>query len=155
MRSTLSCSGVRARASREPFLAEDALHVRNSGLRRGRIMIDEHQPGREARTERDPGLAGKGTQPGVRPIQQDAAAVAGDPVSVHTPAMRHPRERAESLVDEPAARPVADLGNEPEAAAVVFESGVIQARRVATRHAAILAVPRNDRSSAMVRDVLG
>ncbi len=145
---------------RQPATASPSSAIRRSSvaiaqLRCGRIAIEEDETGGKAFAERDARVARERAQPVVRAVEQDAAAVAGDAVRIDAAAMCHARECDEGLIDEPAARLVADLRDEPETAAVVFEGGVVQARRVATRHAAILAVPRADRSSAIARRVLG
>jgi len=87
----------------------------------------------------DAGFGRECAQPGFGAIEQYAAAVTRDAVRIHAAAMGHARERGERLIDQPAARRRADLCDQSEPAAVVFERVVVQARRDASRHAAFLA----------------
>ena len=73
-----------------------------------------------------PASAGQRAQPRGRPVQQHAAAVAGDAVGADAAAMRHARERDERLVDDPRAGLAVDVGDDAEAAAVVLERRVVK-----------------------------
>ena len=60
-------------------------------------------------------------------MDQHAAAVAGQTIRGDAAAMRHPRKRFKRNVDDGTGSGALDLGDEPEAATVVFAGGVVEA----------------------------
>src|SRR5690606_7568447 len=80
--------------------------------------------------QRGPGFVGEGAQEGFRPADQQAAAIAGEPVGGDAAAVGHAREGGDRGVDERARRLVVELGDHAEAACVALGGRVVEPKRL-------------------------
>ena len=135
-----------------------------AAVRGKRVVVrEEDQAGGEARAGVDAGFGGERAEEGVRFADQQAAAVAGQPVGGDAAAMGHARERGNGGVDERARRLVVELRDHAETAGVAFvvrvvETGVKAALAMARGHVlpqtGVTATPCPARAAAL-RNVTG
>ena len=100
----------------------------------GFVLRQEHQAGGELRAQREAGFLRQGAQEAFRLLEQQAAAVATQPVGGHATAMGHARQCFQRRIHGAARGFVVELRDQAEAAAVALVAGVIEALLVALRH---------------------
>ena len=100
----------------------------------GFVIGEEHQPGGELRAEGEAGFLRQRAQEPFRLLEQQAAAVATQPVGGHATAMGHARQCFQRRIHGAARGFVVELRDQAEAAAVALVAGVIEALLVALRH---------------------
>ncbi|MNV37734.1 hypothetical protein D3C71_1292640 [compost metagenome] len=105
-----------------------------AGLRGGFRVRQEHYAGGEARTEGEPGLGGQGLEEHVRAAQQQAAAVAGDPVGGDAAAVGHARKRGNGGIHQQSGRLVVELGDHAETTGIALILRVVKPLAVAGGH---------------------
>ncbi len=101
---------------------------------RGLVRRQEDRAAGITRPEGQAGFARDRFQEGLRPPQQQAAAVAAEAVGANGAPMGQPRQGPQPGVDQGPRGPVVDLGDQPEPAAVALEIRGMQARCPGSGH---------------------
>ncbi len=96
------------------------------GFADGRVLGQEHQRGGVALGQREPGLFRHRAQEGVRLLEQQAAAVARQSVGGDGAAVGHAAQRMDGALHQRMRGLVVHLGDQPEAAGILFEIGAVE-----------------------------
>lgn len=107
--------------------AEQLGFQRGAAPRGLRLVVgQEHQPGGEARADRDVGFRGECAEEDVRFADQQAAAIAGESVGGNTATVGHARERGDGGIDQRTRGLVVELRDHAETAGIAFVVRVVQ-----------------------------
>ena len=109
-----------------------------AGVRARGVAWQEHVAGGDrAGVQADAGVGGELAHEAFDPVQQHAAAIAGQPVGGDPAAVRHARQRVQGDVDDRARTVARDLRDQAEATTVVFARGVVQTPIQAVLHGGV------------------
>jgi hypothetical protein len=110
------------------------------------IVGQEQHPGGEALARCETGFGRDDAQEGLGSMQQEAAAIAAQAIGANSAAVGEAGQGGEGPIHQRAAGAVVEVGDQPEAAAVVLEARRMQAtgRDRAHRPSAIEVAPGRD-----------